>query len=71
VHSFIFNFAVLFEEFVIKDESLLMGIHNDAVTRITPPTSWRQKACEIDNVMMIFDICWCRCLNAHPSTSWY
>jgi len=67
----IFSFTGLLEEFLIVDESVLMRIHNDAITFITPPTSWRQRACEIDIVMMIFDICLFRCLNAHPSTSWY
>jgi len=67
----IFSLAGLFEEVVIVDESVLMRIHNVAVICITPPTSWRQRACEIDIVMMIFDICRFRCLNAHPSTSWY
>jgi hypothetical protein len=71
VHSDIFSFAGFYEEFVIVDESVLMRIHNDAVICITLPTSWRQRVCEIDIVMMIFDICRCCCLNAHPSTSWY
>ena len=45
VHSDIFSFTGLFEEFVIVDESVLMRIHNYAVICITPPTSWRQRAC--------------------------
>jgi hypothetical protein len=63
VHRDFLRFSGLFEEFIIVDESLLMGRYSYWYYASHQQCS--QRASGIDVVMMEFDISRCRCLNAH------